>query len=611
LAERPAILPGLRWAAWIWLLVVIAWWPFASYWQSDDFIVVHHASDFGRALSDFVGCQAGLEGPVWFYRPLITLSFAIEFVLVGVDPFLSHVDNTVVHGCNAVLVAMLAMRWVVQRTAILAGLAWGLAPHHASCVSWAVGRVDVFATFFSLVALLFVVRRCEGSGSRASTAAAVAAFALALCCKESAVVFPAWIAVGGFSLAGGLFRDRVRQALRIVLPFVVVVVVYVIWRRYALGVWIGGYGNSLPPGAPSLEGLLRWTWWWLAPLDRAWIADPVGLLVLAALPLLAWAAVVVRRRRIGASAVCLLLFIVAFVPTYMFWGNTENPKNLRHMYLGSIALVLMLAVGGPWPLLLYLCTVLVPLVDVRGHFHVRSDRNRRAHTRVLAAARTADPADPLFAAGLDRQNEPGTAVAFHRGTDRMVLPPFLAKGRRLFALRPSSQSPDAYRLPYGNGLSLPLGRTVQADDQPRKLAPPGLPPLVARLEGETVFDAKTLVAMYHGKAHSRIVLQTHSPAYRLTVFTADGYFTTFANSRAEKDTDIIDLRDWMERARCSPGKFDLLSIALQVPIALDLNTRLPLLIESGRREGGRFVASAATREPIWLTFDKSYNELSR
>ena len=40
-------------------LVAAAWWPVATFWQSDDWIALHYAADLGRAVSDFfeLSCQ--------------------------------------------------------------------------------------------------------------------------------------------------------------------------------------------------------------------------------------------------------------------------------------------------------------------------------------------------------------------------------------------------------------------------------------------------------------------------------------------------------------------------------------------------------------------------
>ena len=76
------------------LLSLLVWWPVASYWQSDDFMALHYTTNWANTWSDFVGGQYGLESLVIFYRPLITLSFALEQAIGSwSQPFLSHFTN--------------------------------------------------------------------------------------------------------------------------------------------------------------------------------------------------------------------------------------------------------------------------------------------------------------------------------------------------------------------------------------------------------------------------------------------------------------------------------------------------------------------------------------
>jgi hypothetical protein len=108
-------------------IVLVACFPLHPYWQSDDFVAVAYASDAGRAFSDFSGNQYGLDGVVWFYRPLVTLSFWFEQLLGGgPNPALSHIGNALAHATGAVLLGAIAARLLGPMRGWLAGLAWGL-----------------------------------------------------------------------------------------------------------------------------------------------------------------------------------------------------------------------------------------------------------------------------------------------------------------------------------------------------------------------------------------------------------------------------------------------------------------------------------------------------
>ena len=75
--------PPPRWLLLLPVLAVAAWWPIAPYWQSDDFLALHYARDFGNVVADFVGPQYGATDVWLFYRPLITLSFWFDQLVGG------------------------------------------------------------------------------------------------------------------------------------------------------------------------------------------------------------------------------------------------------------------------------------------------------------------------------------------------------------------------------------------------------------------------------------------------------------------------------------------------------------------------------------------------
>ncbi|MBZ0150551.1 MAG: hypothetical protein K8J09_03395, partial [Planctomycetes bacterium] len=138
---------------WFWLLPTIAiaaWWPFAPYWQSDDFLALHYAQDLSRALHDCVGPQYGATDIWWFYRPLITLSFWLDQQLGGATPGVSFWSNVLAHATSTLLVGLIWRRFLGDRAAFAAAAAWAVLPSHLGSIAWAVGRVDSHTTVWCL-----------------------------------------------------------------------------------------------------------------------------------------------------------------------------------------------------------------------------------------------------------------------------------------------------------------------------------------------------------------------------------------------------------------------------------------------------------------------------
>jgi hypothetical protein len=134
------------------------------------------------------------------YRPLGTLTFALDWSLSGGDAAWFHVMNVAWHAAATLLFAVLAAELLAPVAAGIAALLFAVHPVHVEAVSNVVGRLEPLAATFVLGALLL---------HRRSNAGAPALFALALLSKESAVVFVA------LALANDLVLERGwRTALR-------------------------------------------------------------------------------------------------------------------------------------------------------------------------------------------------------------------------------------------------------------------------------------------------------------------------------------------------------------------------------------------------------------
>jgi tetratricopeptide (TPR) repeat protein len=136
------------------------------------------------------------------YRPLTSTTFALERRLFGPEPGHFHVVNVVLHLVVASLFAALCFQWLGDRfgsgprllaTAMTAGL-FAVGPVHSEAVLGIVGRSELLAGFFVLLALWGLPRGPAGWILSAFAAAA------AVLSKESGIlVFPLavlWVLVG-------------------------------------------------------------------------------------------------------------------------------------------------------------------------------------------------------------------------------------------------------------------------------------------------------------------------------------------------------------------------------------------------------------------------------
>jgi len=155
-----------------------------------------------------------LSGPRG-YRPVRSLTYALNYWLGGLDPYGYHLFNVLLHGFNGVavlwLVFVLAGRfWLAVPAAFL----FTLHPIQTASVAYVSGRKDLLATFFLVIGLLSYCRFRKARQSRWLTFA-VAAFVLACLSKEVALVFPAFVLIVEVALAQR--RDRLRDLARFLL----------------------------------------------------------------------------------------------------------------------------------------------------------------------------------------------------------------------------------------------------------------------------------------------------------------------------------------------------------------------------------------------------------
>ena len=120
------------------------------------------------------------------YRPLAVASYALDWI-VGAAPWF-HLVNIAWHVAAAVLVAVLARRWAGDAAALVAGVLFAVHPVHVEAVANVVGRNELMAAVFVLLAVY-------GALEYEQPLVSGIAFVCGLLSKENAIVAPALIAL--------------------------------------------------------------------------------------------------------------------------------------------------------------------------------------------------------------------------------------------------------------------------------------------------------------------------------------------------------------------------------------------------------------------------------
>jgi protein O-mannosyl-transferase len=198
--------------------------------------LVHHPSGLWKAFGSSYWA-GNLNTTV--YRPLAVASFALDG-LVG-SPAWFHAVNLLWHVAATVLVAVLARRWAGNSAALVAGLLFAVHPVHVEAVANVVGRNELMAATFALVAVYAAL-------ARESVVWSAVALVGGLLSKENAAVVP------GLIVWAWLVRLVPRPGSRRVAAFVTSWVL--IAAGYAALRWIvfRAYGQGITAVAPVFIG---------------------------------------------------------------------------------------------------------------------------------------------------------------------------------------------------------------------------------------------------------------------------------------------------------------------------------------------------------------------
>ena len=318
-----------------------------------------------------------------YYRPVISLSYMIDWAVWGPNPLGFRLTNLFWH-----LLSTFLLFWLVRRLfpdsswipLLCAGL-FGLHPAHTESVAWIAGRTDVICTALSLGSLIawhyFLAknkprlawvskgkaRRPERQAVGACLTAAIL-FLAALMAKEMAVVVPlvavalAWLTV--------LERDSSR--LKLLLPealgYSFFLIVYIVLRFFVAHV-----GVSAPSPQHSLWKALAtfpsafadYLIKLIAPVQlNAYIVWPYVIQpfsLFGAIGLLVMAAAIFLALRFRKTRPMISLGVAAFLLGFLPLANLvriSGPSDMgfvmaeRFLYLPSALLFILLAAGLAW-----------------------------------------------------------------------------------------------------------------------------------------------------------------------------------------------------------------------------------------------------------------------
>jgi protein O-mannosyl-transferase len=194
------------------------------------------------------GLWSHLGMPDNYYRPLFLVWMLLNFKVFGTDPKGWHLVGLLMHAVVTWLVYRLAARDLRDKLAAgFAAIIFALHPIHVESVSWVSGLDEPLYAGFFLATVLCYFRWRNGDGGE-WLATSLACFVLSMLAKETAIVAPVMILL--FEWVGRRKEEwaaRMREGLSTMVPYAVLVVVYLGARTFALRGTAAATGNRASP----------------------------------------------------------------------------------------------------------------------------------------------------------------------------------------------------------------------------------------------------------------------------------------------------------------------------------------------------------------------------
>jgi len=274
-------------------------------------------------------------------RPVVNLTYALDYAVGGLDVTVFHVTNLAIHiACALLLFAIVRRTLGDDAVAFACALVWMIHPLQTEPVDYLAARTESAMALCLLLTLYCAIRGW--------TASAIAACAAGMACKESMVVAPILIVLYDrvFMFTSWRLAWRARRLLWIGLAATWSVLLGVLWawpRAHSAG-FVGGGWNYFLNQAPLIVRYLRLLVWptglvfdYGYPQPVAF-ADVAGPFLLVAAFGLATAIAIVRWPRVGFLGAW---FFVTLAPASSIFPIVTEVGAERRMYLPSMAIVVL------------------------------------------------------------------------------------------------------------------------------------------------------------------------------------------------------------------------------------------------------------------------------
>lgn len=296
-----------------------------------------------------IGKQEGTPS----YRPLVMVSYGLNYWWGGTNPEGYHVVNIALHALASLLVVLLAWNLLGRTDAsLLAGLVFALHPIHTEAVNYITARSSVLYSAAALAAVVSFIR-FRANGGPGWLAVALVAYLGSLLAKEAAVIVPL-VLIGYDVVVRRTEWSRVRNWGPPHVPFVVLTLAYVAMRRLMMGELMPSayHADPVMAGLTFAAVVAKTLSGQLLPINlsvshpfgpmRDFTAQSVGALI-TTIGLVAVGIVV--RRRAPVASYAMWWFPVALLPVGVL--TLITPLALYQENRGYLSAAALAVLAGP------------------------------------------------------------------------------------------------------------------------------------------------------------------------------------------------------------------------------------------------------------------------
>ncbi|HRZ86878.1 MAG TPA: tetratricopeptide repeat protein [bacterium] len=293
------------------------------------------------------------------YHPLTLISYAVDYAIGGLNPFVYHATNLILHLGNTLMVLWLVLGVSgCLPAAFLTALFFGIHPLHVESVAWVAERKDVLSTFFYLGSCIAYDAYAR-NGKPLPYAVAVVATLLSFLSKSMAITIPIVLFLYDYLRGRKLTAATVAEKI----PFIVLAAVFTIVTTlihhpeggitlkseysysFVRSVFVAGHAlifylwkslypadlSCLYPYPPTIESAIPF----------AYLISPVIAAAIAGIFL--WRCSSDRRLLFG-----FFFFLITIGPLLQIVPTTWTVAADRYMYLPSVGLFYIGCAGYVW-----------------------------------------------------------------------------------------------------------------------------------------------------------------------------------------------------------------------------------------------------------------------